>query len=240
MVVRHSFVFFFISLMSLALTGYALASGTVSGTIKFDGKAPHFRAIPMDADPICLSLHKEIVLPQTIVLGNGNTLGNVFVYVKSGLTQTDFPIPSEPIVIDQKGCNYFPHVLGIRVNQKVRILNPDGTLHNVHAMTKVNEEFNMAMPQFRKEAEKIFNKPEFMFALKCDVHPWMGAWIAVMSHPYFTVTQTDGKFEIKGLPNGTYEIEAWHEKLGTKTATITITDGATQTSDFTFAAPSQS
>lgn len=217
----------------------ALAGGSVSGTVKFDGKTPNFKAISMDADPICAGLHKDPVMPQTLVLGEGNTMGNVFVYVKSGLTKTDFTAPAEPVVIDQKGCNYDPHVVGVMVGQKVKILNPDGTLHNVHGISKVNPEFNIAMPKFRTELEKVFDKPEFMFALKCDVHPWMGAWLSVMPHPYFMVTKADGKFEIKDLPAGTYQIEAWHEKLGTKTATVTITDGAVQTSDFTFAPPSK-
>jgi hypothetical protein len=107
-------------------------------------------------------------------------------------------------------------------------------------MSKINTEFNVAMPKFRTELERTFDKPEFMFALKCDVHPWMGAWISVMPHPYFTTTKADGKFEIKDLPDGTYEIEAWHEKLGAKKASVIIKDGVSQVSDFTFAAPTKS
>jgi hypothetical protein len=123
------------------------------------------------------------------------------------------------------------------VGQTVKILNPDGTLHNVHAMTKVNQEFNLAMPKFRTEITKVFDKPEFMFALKCDVHPWMSAYGSVMAHPFFAVTQKDGKFEIKGLDAGTYEIEAWHEKLGVKTMQITVTADESKQADFTFAKP---
>lgn len=223
--------------LSVAFCANALANGSISGTVKFDGKVPNFKAINMDADPICASAHKDAVLPQTLVLGEGNTMGNVFVYVKSGLTKTDFTPPAEAAVIDQKGCNYDPHVLGVMVGQKLKILNPDGTLHNVHAMPKVNQEFNMAMPKFRTEVEKVFDKPEFMFPIKCDVHPWMNAWIAVMPHPYFMVTKADGKYDLKDLPPGTYQVEAWHEKLGTKTATVTVTDGGTATADFTFEGP---
>jgi plastocyanin len=222
---------------TIALYANAFAGGAISGTVKFDGKAPNFKAINMDADPICSAAHKDAVFPQTLVLGDGNTMGNVFVYVKSGLNKTDFTPPAEAVVIDQKGCNYSPHVIGAMVGQKVKILNPDGTLHNVHAMSKVNPEFNMAMPKFRTEVEKVFDKPEFMFPIKCDVHPWMNAWVAVMPHPYFSVTKADGKFEIKDLPAGTYEIEAWHEKLGPKTAKVTVTDGGTATTDFTFEGP---
>ena len=122
----------------------------------------------------------------------------------------------------------------------MKILNPDGTLHNVHSLGKINPEFYMAIPKFSTEAQKAFDKPEFMFAMKCDVHPWMGAWVSVLPNPFFAVTKADGKFEIKDLPAGTYQIEAWHEKLGTKTATVTVRDGAAVASDFTFSLPTKS
>ena len=239
MSVSKLFLFIFAFVLSAGLCANALAGGAITGTVKFDGNAPTFKAINMDADPICSAAHKDAVLPQTLVLGDGNTMGNVFVYVKSGLSKTDFTASADVVVIDQKGCNYDPHVVGVMAGQKVKILNPDGTLHNVHAMAKVNQEFNMAMPKFRTEVEKTFDKTEFMFSLKCDVHPWMGAWVSVMPHPYFATTKADGKFEIKDLPAGTYTIEAWHEKLGTKSVSVTVTDGAAATTDFLFAAPNK-
>ena len=165
-------------------------------------------------------------------------MGNVFVYIKNA-PKGEVKVPTEPVVIDQKGCNYHPHVIGVMVGQPVKILNPDGTLHNVHALAKVNQEFNMAMPKFRTEVTKTFDKPEFMFAIKCDVHPWMNAWISVMPNSYFAVTGADGKFEIKDLPDGTYDVEAWHEKLGTKKGTVTVA-GGNGTVDFSFAAPTKS
>lgn len=223
-------------LFTILLTANAFAGATVSGTIKFEGDAPKFKEIKMDADPVCATLHKEPVFPQTLLLGEGNTMGNIFVQVKNA-PQGTYTAPADVVVVDQKGCNYEPHVIGVQVGQKVKILNPDGTLHNVHAISKVNPEFNLAMPKFRTEVEKTWDKAESNFALKCDVHPWMTAWMSVMSHPFFSVTKADGKFEIKDLPDGTYEIEAWHEKLGTKKASVTITGGAAQTVDFTFAAP---
>ncbi len=221
----------------LALTGYAVA-GSVTGTIKFDGDAPKFKEINMDADPMCSAQHKEPVMPQTLILGEGNVMGNVFVYVKNA-PAGDYKAPAEPFVVDQKGCNYQPHVFGVMVGQPVKILNPDGTLHNIHAITKINPEFNMAMPKFRTELTKTFDKAEFMFQLKCDVHPWMSAYVSVMPNPFFAVTGTDGKFEIKDLPDGTYTIEAWHEKLGTKTASVTVAGGAV-TTDFSFSVPKKS
>jgi plastocyanin len=228
--------------IGLALTfAPNIYAASVTGTVKFDGTAPKFKEIKMDADPVCASHNKGPVLPQTLVLGDGNTMGNVFVYVKSGLKAATAPAPTTEVVIDQKACQYHPHVIAVVAGQPVKILNPDGTLHNVHALSKVNPEFNAAMPKFRTEITKVFDKPEpSPFALKCDVHPWMGAWMAVMPHTFFAVTKEDGKFSIENLPAGTYEIEAWHEKLGKKTATVKVGDTETGTADFTFAAPTKS
>jgi len=195
----------------------------------------------MDADPVCYAVNKGNVQSQAIILGDNNTLGNVFVYIKSGLN-VDNNVKrvaqiAQEAVVNQAGCNYSPHVIGVMVGQKVKFFNPDGTLHNVHALCKINPEFNIAMPDFRKEMEVTFDKPEFMFPVRCDVHPWMQAWVAVMPHPFFAVTGSDGQFEIKNVPAGTYEIEAWHEKLKSKTMTITVADNSTQHLDFSFSEP---
>ncbi len=224
-------------IFSISLCARAFADGSITGTIKFEGSAPHSRLVHMDADPVCYAVNRGNVHSQAIILGDENTLGNVFVYIKNGLTKTDYPTPSQAAVISQAGCNYNPHVIGVMAGQKVKFLNPDGTLHNVHAMCQINPEFNASMPDFRKEMEITFNKPEFMFQIRCDVHPWMQAWMAVMPHPFFAVTGHDGQFKIKNIPAGTYEIEAWHEKLGTKTAAVTVTDNSTQKIDFTFSGP---
>jgi len=157
--------------------GTAASAATITGTIKYDGEVPKFKEIKMDADPVCLTHHTGPIYPQTLLLGEGQTLGNVFVYVKNGYEKKAYPPPAEAAVLDQKGCQYDPHVIGVMVGQTVRILNPDGTLHNVHSKSKINPEFNLAMPKFRTETTKIFDKAEFMFPVKCDVHPWMGAWI---------------------------------------------------------------
>ena len=213
----------------------SVSAATITGVVTYEGKVPKFREIKMDADPVCLSKHGKAVYPETLVLGGGRTMGNVFVRVTKGLPPKKYPVPAEPHILSQKGCVYTPHVSAVMAGQKVEFLNPDGTLHNVHAMPKVNPEFNIAMPKFRKKVMKVFNKPEPMFPIKCDVHPWMLSWLAVMDHPYFDVTGKDGKFVIDNLPAGTYEIEAWHEKLGTRKATVTVGDGETKEVAFTFA-----
>lgn len=212
-------------------------AATITGTVKYEGEVPKFKEIKMDADPSCLTHHNNPVYPQALVLGEGNTIGYVFVHVASGLPTKEYAPPSEPAVLDQKGCMYEPHVLGLMVGQTLKVLNPDGTLHNVHGIPKVNEEFNLAMPKFRQEITRTFNKQEFMFPMKCDVHPWMGAWVAVMAHPFFSVTKEDGLFKIENLPAGEYEIEAWHEKLGTKTTSVVLAEGDTKEISFSFSKP---
>ncbi|MDE2222805.1 MAG: carboxypeptidase regulatory-like domain-containing protein [Candidatus Omnitrophica bacterium] len=224
-------------IFGLALGSRAFANGSITGTVTYNGPLPHERLIHMDADPVCYAVNKGNLHSSPIVVGDNNTLGNVFVFIKSGLSKTNYPPPSRPVVINQAGCNYNPHVVGVMVGQKVKFLNPDGTLHNVHGLCKINPEFNDAMPDFRKEMEKVFYKPEFMFPLRCDVHPWMQAWVAVMPHPFFAVTNATGRFEIDNIPNGTYTIEAWHERLGTRTATVTVTYNSRQNIDFTFTRP---
>jgi plastocyanin len=237
MPISKTFSFILGLIFNCCLCAYAFANGSIEGTVKYDGLLPHAKLIHMDADPICYAVNKGNVHSSSIIVGNNNSLGNVFVYIKSGLTNANYPVPSQDAVINQGGCNYSPHVIGVMVGQKVKFLNPDGTLHNVHAMCQINPEFNASMPDFRKEMEVTFSKPEFMFQVRCDVHPWMQAWVAVMSHPFFAVTGPDGKFEIKNIPSGTYQIEAWQEKLESKTATVTVTDNSIQKIDFTLSNP---
>ena len=231
------FIFDFSTLILAAVCTSRIYAATITGTVKYDGEVPKFNEIKMEADPICMTHHTTPVYPQTLVVGEGNTMGNVFVSIKSGLAKKDYPVPAEPIVIDQKGCQYCPHVTAAMVGQPVKFLNPDGTLHNVHALSKVNQEFNMAMPKFRTETSKVFDKAEGMFPIKCDVHPWMTGWMAVLPHPFFNVTQTDGKFKIENLPAGTYEVEAWHEKLGTQKSSVTVGGDETKEVNFTFTKP---
>lgn len=222
-----------------AWPGVVVAAGSsITGTVTFAGAVPKLPTIPMDADPVCVKKHATPVQNEMLVLGNGNTMANILVWVSKGLPAgKTYPVPATPVTLDQNGCMYVPHVQGIMVGQTYRILNSDGILHNIHALPKVNATFNKPMPAALKEAETKFTKPEDVFPIKCDVHPWMHAYIGVFSHPFFATTGKDGKFTISGLPPGTYTITAWHERLGTQTATVTVGANETKTANFKFTTP---
>jgi len=211
----------------------AVGTSSISGSIRFEGNVPTLRPLQMDADPGCAKKHSGDVMSELLVLGENNALANVLVYVTGGLAGGSYAPPSDPVVIDQVGCQYSPHVVSVQTGQALTILNSDGLLHNVHGLPKANSPFNRAMPATVKEANYNFDKEE-VFKVKCDVHPWMGAWIGVFAHPFHGVTGTGGNFSLDGLPAGNYEIEALHERLGTLTAQVTVADGETATHDFTF------
>ncbi|MBI4249448.1 MAG: carboxypeptidase regulatory-like domain-containing protein [Elusimicrobia bacterium] len=201
------------------------AGYSVKGTAVFAGKESKAETVKMNADPKCLAQYKDGFKYKPVVVGQKGELSNVFVYVKSGLQGQTFDAPKEPaVVLDQKGCWYHPRVMGIMVGQKLEIRNSDPTMHNVNA----SPEFNAAMPATVKMMEKTFKSPKVMFKIKCNVHPWMTAYVGVLGSPYFAVTGDNGQYEIKNLPAGKYTLEFWHEKLGTSTQEVTVTDaGAT-------------
>jgi plastocyanin len=216
----------------------AATAGEVKGMVMIDGKAPQNAAIKMNADPKCLSFNKTPQFQETYEVGSdGKSLANVFVYVKDGLGNYVYDTPTEPVKIDQQACRYHPHVFGIRVGQPLEIINSDDTLHNIHALPKGNTEFNTGQPIKGMKTTHTFDKPEIMVPFKCDVHGWMNAYVGVLDHPYFAVTDQDGKFDLKTLPPGTYTIEAWHEKLGTQEQKVTIGEKETKDIMFTFKAP---
>ena len=222
----------------LGSPGIAVAASSITGTVTFAGTAPTLRPLTMDADPACAKKHSGPVANDMLVLGSANSMGNVMVWVSKGLPAgKTYPAPTAPVVIDQKGCQYLPHVMGIMVGQPYKILNSDGILHNIHTLPTVNTAFNRAMPATVTVATTTFNKAEATFHIKCDVHPWMSAYLSVFTHPFFSVTSTDGKYTISGLDPGTYEITAWHERLGMQTASVTVGASDTKTQTFKFAAP---
>jgi plastocyanin len=211
----------------------AATAGNVAGRITFEGTPPKPAVVRMESDDACPQ-QGAAGTDETVVVGDGGALQNVFVYVKDGLGNLRFPVPSTPILLDQKGCRYVPHVFGAQVGQSVEVLNSDPTLHNVHAIPKANQEFNTGQPLPGMKHTHQFSTREVMVPFKCDVHPWMRAYIGVLDHPYFGVTGADGSFNLKGLPPGTYTIEAWHETLGAQTQTVTIGERESKDIPFSF------
>jgi plastocyanin len=210
-------------------------AGGVKGRVVLDGTAPKNEAIKMGGDPVCVREAKGPQLQDTYAIGgDGKSLANVFVYVKDGLGNYTYDTPTEPAKIDQKDCRYHPHVFGMRVGQSLEIINSDPTLHNIHAMPTTNREFNNGQPIQGMKMTHIFEAKEVMIPFKCDVHGWMNAYVGVLDHPYFAVTDKDGTFELKSLPPGTYTIEAWHERLGAQTQSVRLGQKETKDINFTF------
>jgi len=208
-------------------------TGTISGQVTLDGAVPANAAIPMGSDPVCAGANKDGATSETFVVDGGG-LENVFVYVKDDLANTyRFDTPTAPVKIEQKGCHYVPHVIGIRVGQPLEISNDDTTLHTVHGMGKSNQEFNFSQPLPGIKNTVALTTAEVLMPIKCDVHPWMHAYMGVVSHPFFAVTSGGGKFSLSGVPAGTYTIEAVHEKLGARTLSVTI--GAKESKEIAFA-----
>jgi hypothetical protein len=209
-------------------------AASVSGKVAFSGDKPAMKTLSMDATPACARAHTTPQRSQEVVVNDNGTLRNVFVWVKSGLPDKQWPVPATPVRLDQKGCMYEPHVFGVMANQDIEIANDDPTNHNIHPLPKENREWNESQPPKGEAKKKNFARQEIMIPVKCNVHPWMRAYIGVVSHPFFAVTGDDGTFTIKGLPPGTYKLEAWHEKYGTKDMDITVAPKDTKTADFEF------
>jgi plastocyanin len=209
-------------------------SGTISGTIKFAKKAPPRIEIDMAQDPAC-SLSADANYSEQYVVKDGK-LQNVFVFVKDGLGNKIYPAPSTPVVLDQKGCRYIPHVIGVQMGQPVEFTNSDSTMHNIHttAESPVNPEVDISQPPKGGTTQRVFAKPELMIPVRCNNHPWMNAFINVSPNPFYAVSDENGHFEIRGLPPGTYTLVADHEELGQQTAQVTVGSKQMATADFTY------
>jgi hypothetical protein len=215
-------------------SGAAPSAGTasISGKVSFEGPVPAADRVKLNADPKCAAMHKEGLERWQLRVKDGG-LADVLVYVKTGVSGT-YPSPADPVVLDQKGCDYQPHMVVKMAGQPLLIRNDDDTLHNIHPRPQVNQEFNIGQPHQGMESKKTMDKPEVMIPVGCDVHPWMRAFISVFNHPFFTVTKEDGTFEIKGLPAGEYEVEASHGKLKAQDQKVTVKDGEAVKLNFSF------
>ncbi len=223
------------AIAGMCVSGVAVG-GDITGKITLKGTPPPEKPIDASADPYCAKIHpnpKEFTTKHYVVAKDGG-LANVFVYVKEGLGSTTVAPTGEAPILDQQGCFYKPYVLGVQVNQPLKIRNSDDTLHNVHALPKTNKEFNFAQPVKGMVTEKKFDKPEVLVKFKCDVHPWMFAFVGVVDHPFFAVTGPDGAFKIANLPPGKYTLEAVHPKFAVQTQEITVAAGAVPPVNFTF------
>jgi len=211
-------------------------AGEVSGSVKLDGTAPKPKPINMAAEPACTKGRTSPAATEEVVTGDGGALANVVVYVKSGLDGYSFPAPTTPVKFDQQGCQYHPHVAGVQVGQNIQVVNDDQTTHNIHPIPKENREWNESQPPGAAPIEKNFAREEIAIPVKCNVHPWMKAYMAVLPNPYFQVTEKDGKFDLKNLPPGTYTLVAWHELYGPSEQTVTVGPKETKNVTFTFKA----
>jgi len=209
---------------------------TVTGKIAFTGKKPVLREIDMSANAACQKIHPKPVPSEEVVVGSDGALANVFVWVKEGVPEGKWAAPSTPVVVDQKGCIYTPHVSGAVTGQPIEFRNSDETNHNIHPLPRQNQEWNESQPPKGDPKVKTFDKEEVMVPVKCNVHPWMRAYVGAVRHPFFAVSGEDGTFKIAGLPPGNYKVEAWHERFGRQEIPLTVAAKETKSADFTFTA----
>jgi len=214
--------------------GTQSSSGEIAGKVAFEGVKPKLATIKMDQDPVCMELHNDPVIVEDGAVNENGTLPNVFVYVKQGAEKYSSPVPTKTVILDQHGCMYQPHVLGVMAGQELLIVSSDPTTHNIHPMPKNNREWNQSQPPGAVPLEKKFAHPEIMIPVKCNQHPWMKAYIGVTANPFYSVTGSDGTFNIKGLPPGDYIIEAWTATFGSEEQKVTVRPNESINVNFSF------
>jgi plastocyanin len=214
----------------------AATAGTLSGRVVFEGAPPPAEVVKMGTDKACITGAGPNPQSDAVLIGANQGLQNVFVHIKSGIdSDYSFDVPAEPVAMDQQGCVYKPRVVGVRTGQPLKVLNSDETMHNVHAIPMANQEFNQSTMVRGSSVTKTFTVAEVPVRFVCNVHNWMAAWVGVVDHPFFAVTDATGAFSIAGVPPGTYTVEAWHEKFGVRTQTITIGEKQNGSLSFSFA-----
>jgi plastocyanin len=207
--------------------------GTITGKVMFDGTPPTAKPLDMSAVPFCMKAHPGGQKAEDVIVNDNKTLKYAFVWIKSGLPDKTWQVPTTAVQLDQNGCMYKPRVVGVMAGQNLDIKTSDATNHNIHPQPTVNNDWNESQPPGSEDKIKSFPRQEVMIPVKCNIHPWMRAYIGVVNHPFFAVTGDDGTFTIKGLPPGTYTLEVWHEKYGTQDQTVTVGAKESKTQDFT-------
>jgi plastocyanin len=216
-----------------AAGGQTAARGTIKGHVKLLGKLPGNPIIRMGMDPKCAEVNRgKRVVQEFVAAAIDGSLANVFVRLQGTFPQT--PVPTEPVVVDQRACVYHPRVIGARVGQTLQVKNSDDWLHNVHSLSAKGNDFNISEPKAGMVQSFKLKNEEVMLHIKCDVHSWMTTYVGVVTNPYFAVSNEGGNFEIPNVPAGSYTILTWHERYGPLMQTVRVRAGATTTVDFAY------
>jgi len=221
-------------LLSAMVAHSLMFAGTISGKVTYTGTPAHQKPIDMSKEPTCAKQHPTPQTTETVVTGSGNSLENVVVYISAGAPDEN-GASAKAVTFTQQGCHYTPHVLAFQVGQELDVVNADQTSHNIHPLPKVNREWNKSQPPGSPNIKEKYDQPEFI-SVKCNIHPWMHGWFAVLKTSHYAITGDGGAFTLPNLPPGKYTVTAWHEDYGTKTADITITGNETKSVDFSFVA----
>ena len=223
-----------LAILTMLLCPGLLLAGTVSGKVNYTGTPAKPKPIDMSKEPSCAKQHATPITTETVVAGANNSLANVVVYISAGAPD-EGQVPAQAVTFEQKGCQYLPHVLAMHTGQELKVVNSDQTSHNIHPLAKVNREWNKSQPPGTPPLSEKYDKEEFI-TVKCNVHPWMRGYFAVLKTSHYDVSKDDGGFKLPDLPPGKYTITAWHEDYGTQTADVTITGKETKDVNFTFKA----